>query len=489
MDLLPQYIWLGATTNQRYEDLSTAVDLAVNAAAAATRSSEYALALEWLEHARCVVWNQILKLRSPLDELESSHPDLAVRLRNVAKQLNDASTESRESRARSSGFMTPEEVGREHRRLATEYDALLDQARRLPGFKDFLLPKKADSLVHAAQSGPIVVISCHTGGCDAFIILPGQNNINHILLDFTEERAGHTWSEVQTSLRHEGIRGIRPQWPRHEDKFENVLKTLWYKIVKPVLELLGYMNISTESLPHITWCLAGTAAFLPLHAAGDYTQSRSRIFDYVVSSYTPTLTALLASAPSSLSRDTKVLAIAQSRTPGHTPLPGTIEELAYVKSHVQDKAQYSELVDDQATTAAVLDAMEQHDWIHLACHAHQNVVDLSKSGFSLHDNVLDLASINRLAYKNKGLAYLAACQTAAGDGDLPDEVRHLAAGMLMTGYTSVIATMWSIMDADAPLLADKIYAKLMEYRKLGNGEAGRALHYAVAELRDKVGEK
>ncbi|KAG8707718.1 hypothetical protein FRC11_007212 [Ceratobasidium sp. 423] len=489
MNLLPQYIWLGTTTNQRYEDLSTAVNLAVNAAYAATLSLDYALALEWLEHARCVVWNQILRLRSPLDELGSSHPDLAARLRNVAKWLNDASTESRESRARSSGLMTPEEVGREHRRLAMEYDDLLAQARRLPGFEDFLRPKKANSLVCAAQNGPIVVISCHTGGCDAFIILPGQSNINHILLGFTEEKAGHAWSEIRTSLGYGGMRGVRSQRPRHEDRFENVLKTLWYEIVKPVLELLGYMHISTESLPHITWCLAGTAAFLPLHAAGDYTQPRSRIFDYVVSSYTPTITALLTSAPSSLSRDTKVLAIAQPMTPGHAPLPGTIRELEYVKFRVQDKVRYSELIGNQATTAAVLDAMEQHDWIHLAGHAHQNVMDPSRSGFFLHDGVLDLASINRLAYKSKGLAYLAACQTAMGDEELPDEVRHLASGMLMTGYTSVIATMWSIMDEDAPLLADKLYAKLMEYSKLGNGEAGRALHGALAELRDKVGEK
>ncbi|CAE6452505.1 unnamed protein product [Rhizoctonia solani] len=52
IDLLPQFIWLGATTNQRYEDLRTAEALAVDAAAAAILSSHYALALEWVEHAR-----------------------------------------------------------------------------------------------------------------------------------------------------------------------------------------------------------------------------------------------------------------------------------------------------------------------------------------------------------------------------------------------------------------------------------------------------
>ncbi|EUC60822.1 aromatic di-alanine and TPR containing protein, partial [Rhizoctonia solani AG-3 Rhs1AP] len=133
--------------------------------------------------------------------------------------------------------------------------------------------------------------------------------------------------------------------------------------------------------------------------------------------------------------------------------------------------------------------MEQHDWVHLACHAHQNVNDPTMSGFHLHDGTLDLSAINRRSFKNKGLAFLSACQTATGDDKLPDEAIHLASGMLMAGYPSVIATMWSVVDEDAPLVADKVYAQLMKDGKVGNGEAGRALHYAVGELREKVGEK
>ncbi|KDN40552.1 hypothetical protein RSAG8_08024, partial [Rhizoctonia solani AG-8 WAC10335] len=90
---------------------------------------------------------------------------------------------------------------------------------------------------------------------------------------------------------------------------------------------------------------------------------------------------------------------------------------------------------------------------------------------------------------NKGLAFLSACQTATGDEMLPDEAIHLASGMLMAGYRSVIATMWSVGDNDAPVVADHVYAQLMKDGKIGNGEAGRALHYAVAALREKVGEK
>ncbi|CEL63530.1 hypothetical protein RSOLAG1IB_12685 [Rhizoctonia solani AG-1 IB] len=133
--------------------------------------------------------------------------------------------------------------------------------------------------------------------------------------------------------------------------------------------------------------------------------------------------------------------------------------------------------------------MEHHDWVHLAGHAHQDTQDPTQSGFFLHDGSLDLASINRRSLTSKGLAFLSACQTATGDEVLPDEAIHLASGMLMAGYSSVIGTMWWVEDVDAPFVADKVYGQLMQDGKIGNGEAGKALHKAVAALRERVGEK
>ncbi|CAE6420653.1 unnamed protein product [Rhizoctonia solani] len=494
IDLLPQCIWLGATTNQRYEDLSMAETLAEDAAVAAILASDYALALEWLEHTRCVVWTQSLMLRSPLDKLQSAHPDLGTRLQTVANQLHYAGAESRESRALSSGSLTPEQVAQQHRRLAKEYDDLISQTRTLPGFEGFLQPMKADALLKAAQNGPIVAINCHNDRCDALVILPGRDTVEHIPLpNFSGETARYNRLELEKSVRNSRLkeRGAnrRPVLEETLD-FRTVLAVLWDDVVKPILDFLGYTtNDSKNNLPHITWCPTGTLSFLPLHAAGDYNQPRSRVFDYVISSYTPTLTALLTSTPSVVSCNTKVLAIGQPKTPGHTQLPGTVKELAFLKSHTQDKVEHTQLVDDQATTAVVLDAMEQHDWVHLACHAHQNVQDPTESGFFLHGGTLDLASINRRSFKNKGLAYLSACQTATGDKKLPDEAVHLASGMLMAGYSSVIATMWSVGDEDAPFVADRVYGQLLKDGKLGGGEAGRALHNAVAGLRELVGEE
>ncbi|CEL55947.1 hypothetical protein RSOLAG1IB_01960 [Rhizoctonia solani AG-1 IB] len=241
-------------------------------------------------------------------------------------------------------------------------------------------------------------------------------------------------------------------------------------------------------MPHITWYPAGTLSW-PLHVANNYDQPNSRVFEYVISSYTPTLTTLLPSTPSSLGCESRVLAIGQANTPGHTPLLGITRELADLESHTQHKVKYSELIDSQATTAAVLDALEQHDWVHLACHAYQNIINPIKSGFFLDDDTLDIEAINRRSFKNKGLAFLSACQTVMGDDELPDEAMYHVSSMLTAGYLSVIRTLWSVIDDDTPFIADRVYDQLMKEGRVGDGEAGKALHNAVAALRDKVGEK
>ncbi|KAG8724014.1 hypothetical protein FRC11_002228, partial [Ceratobasidium sp. 423] len=244
MELLPQFIWLGASTAQRYLDLSTTQNLAVQSASAAILHSEPSLALEWLEHSRCVVWGQGITLRSPLDQLHSSHPDLASRLQSVSEQLNTASSECPTSQSLSSGSVDPEHAGRHRRSLAKEYNDLLTQARGLPNFENFLQPMKANALIRAARHGPIVLINCHEEHCDALLILPHQSDITHLSLpEFTEKKARNARTEIEMSLRRRGLRerGFRvKQDPEQKDRFGRVLAILWTSVVKPVLDFLGY---------------------------------------------------------------------------------------------------------------------------------------------------------------------------------------------------------------------------------------------------------
>lgn len=211
------------------------------------------------------------------------------------------------------------------------------------------------------------------------------------------------------------------------------------------------------------------------------------IFDYVVSSYTPTLSALLPSSHKS-GAFTGILAVGQTSTLGMPSLPGTAAELDRIHDRFQELP-FIRLDGENATPDAVLAEMETSSWAHFACHANQDLGNPTKSAFHLHGGTLDLATIAGKHLKHAELAFLSACQTATGDKVLSDEAVHLAAGMLTAGFRTVIATMWSIGDDDAPLVAEKVYEHLLEGGTPDARRAAVAVHKATECLRAKVGVK
>jgi CHAT domain-containing protein len=184
--------------------------------------------------------------------------------------------------------------------------------------------------------------------------------------------------------------------------------------------------------------------------------------------------------------------LAQPDAPCLTPLPGTTQELQKILEHIFDAgdAVIEPVSADEATIEACLSTMERCSSIHLACHAIQAPNDPLKSGFFLHDGKLELSTIIQRRFGSKELAFLSACQTSMGDERLPDELVHLAAGMLSAGYKSVVGTMWSIRDRYAVDVADEFYKVLLSKRgDDGRVQAALALHRAMRHLRQKVGTK
>jgi CHAT domain-containing protein len=260
------------------------------------------------------------------------------------------------------------------------------------------------------------------------------------------------------------------------------------------------MLCSGDEMPHITWCATGPVAFLPLHAAGIYNTKcplhSIRATDFVISSYTPSLSALII-PPKEVIRphlgslvEPSILVVTQPDTPGlNSPLPCTVAEAAEIRRHFPAARQ---LEHSQATVGAVLAAMEGHSWVHLACHGAQNPRDPTKSAFFLYNGQLELSELMGTSLAHAELAVLSACQTAKGDENLPEEAVHLAAGMLAVGFRSVVATLWSIADDDGPVLADALYSALKknhrERQEGGDLKVAHAMHEATANLRNMVGE-
>src|SRR3984957_2583662 len=81
------------------------------------------------------------------------------------------------------------------------------------------------------------------------------------------------------------------------------------------------------------WCPTGPFSFLPIHAAGIYdTKGAESVFDYVVSSYTPSLKSLVADHPPT-NEQFKMAVVIQPDSPNEMPLPCTKEELRNIEKH------------------------------------------------------------------------------------------------------------------------------------------------------------
>jgi CHAT domain-containing protein len=190
--------------------------------------------------------------------------------------------------------------------------------------------------------------------------------------------------------------------------------------------------------------------FLPLHAAGIYDKGREDCCsDYVVSSYTPTLTALLRAQHSwpIVSPEASRLALVSAPKAHDSTLPvlhsvhKEIDCVTSVAKQVHLSINESRL-QQSATLAYTADLLTSSNFAHIACHGIQHPTDPLSSGFCLHDGDLTNSRLMELDLKNAFLAFLSACETAKGDTDQPDQTVHLAATMLFVGFRSVVATMW-----------------------------------------------
>lgn len=175
----------------------------------------------------------------------------------------------------------------------------------------------------------------------------------------------------------------------------------------------------------------------------------------MVSSYTPTLTALLSSPfPSFTASDpVRSTVVIQPNTPGYAPLRYAEKELQTIKAKIPNEWLTSF---GSPESPASLDAVSPHlqlsSIIHFACHGVQDTDQPLKSALIIGKEELTVSEIMKQSgvsheggsgVENRmGLAFLSACQTATGDQNLPDEAMHLAATLLFAGFRSVVATMW-----------------------------------------------
>lgn len=257
---------------------------------------------------------------------------------------------------------------------------------------------------------------------------------------------------------------------------------------------------------------------LPIHAAGHHNDpandpGRRAVIDRVISSYTPTITALLHArrpAPPLTGEGAThpALIVTMPTTPGledHGQLRFVQEEARMLASRLpgaiiltepdpangDDASRAASDPDAIPTRANVFAHLATCPIAHFACHGTNNPADPSSSRLLLHDHrdaPLTVSALGSAHLEHARLAYLSACDTALSTStQLIDEAIHLASAFQLAGYPHVIGTLWAIDDYVAVQIAETFYAALIEKGSdlaLDASYAAIALHEAIRAVRD-----
>jgi CHAT domain-containing protein len=168
--------------------------------------------------------------------------------------------------------------------------------------------------------------------------------------------------------------------------------------------------------------------------------------DYVVSSYAPTIGSLIEARKQAtrLPAEVKVTIVAAPNLEGNIPLPNATVETDMIKEKMAKKVTLPKntFFTSPPHLADILEEMEDATVIHLACHGQQDPEEPLESGFMLQDGLLTVSHVIQLRLQKTHFAFLAACESASGDREQPDEVIHLGAAMLFMGVKSVVGTLW-----------------------------------------------
>jgi tetratricopeptide (TPR) repeat protein len=489
---LPAVAWRGARRQSRESALAAFREVAPNAAAChlaagGGQPEAAADAVKVVEQGRALLWADLLELRRGDAELWASQPDLAARLRDLARVL-DTPDDILQSDLGNSRAVD------QRMAAATRWDATVAEIReRTPGF---LRPAPLADLLPASTPGPVVVVNMSDLRCDALIVtctavscvpLPSLTAAD-IRRHTTRYLAAYARLTQGDEAKAAGLTGSLDP----DQVISEVLEWLWETMAEPVLAALGIHGAPApgQPWPRIWWCPTGLLTLLPLHAAGYHASPSGRdtaprtILDRVISSYTPTLGALADASRAEADADPDdgtLLFVGVPESPGMPLLPGASDDRDLLAKRLGVGCHV--LFAEDATVEAVRAALPSHRWAHFSCHGRQDLTAPSMGGLGLWDGTLTVTGLS--AQRQKGeFAFLAACQTATGGVALPNEAISLAAAIHYAGYRHVVATLWTAYDYAIAEVTRMVYDDLATSGRLWPARSAEALHSAVRRLRD-----
>ena len=454
-------------------------------------------AIEILEKGRALLWSEMRNLRLSIDQLLKADPDLGHAFASVNQDLEELTKSIPPTHRLSMGGGVPDGLtavdpfGRlllKQCRLSKERDRLISQIKALPGFDSFPKSPSYDMLRSAASSGPVIIINHSFWRSDILILLPNTSP-SHIP---TPSNFYHRAKALKDDLLDARSRH-GPDSHRYNQTLAHVLTELYNLVGKPVIDRLGQLNVPEQS--RIWWCPTSVFCSLPLHAMGPIPSDdgvEGRYFlDIYISSYTPTLSALIHdSEPRDSESPTlalpSLLLVAHFDVPSpDVPVSEVCEDIKVVQQ-LKTRLSVKSLILEEATPSSALDNLRDHQFVHFVCHGTLEDRKPFEAGFELHASErLTLLDIVRTRLPAAEFAFLSACHTAElTDGSSADEGLHLAAAMQYCGFRSVVGTMWAMANEDGPDLAKYFYKSM--FPKEDKGESVPHYKRSAGALRDAV---
>ncbi|KAF8421170.1 CHAT domain-containing protein, partial [Tirmania nivea] len=421
-------------------------------------------ALRLQELGRNITNGQLIDYRSEIWDLIEQHPMLAEDFDSLRQELDSPLPATKSSDMSANQYLQTLEASICRRnKVAQDLDDLILKIRQKPGFENFLLAVSTESLLLAADKGPIVVL-----------------NITELRSDAILLTKAHVTSIALTNASHAAMIkyfGIDAVTDNNKVKRE-LLEWLWKGIVQPVLRELGFYPApkdlnsgaaGVDVLPRIWWVGVGLMAKAPIHAAAKFKNGRiqTTTIQYCLPSYTSTIKALQYSRSRQRQQrqSASAVIVTMPTTPGASSLPGVIKESDDIKRSLGD---FTVDILERPTAECVLQALPNYSIAHFACHGVSSVnpaeshLLLTKKSV-LHEEVdkLCVKDVAALKLPAARLAYLSACSTAnTTSPKLVDEVTHIVSSFHIAGFIHVIGTLWHSEDQACQKMAVDFYAIL-----------------------------
>lgn len=442
-------------------------------------------AVECLERGRTVIMNQLLSDREELSQLSQTHPALATMYTQLVAELNMNPLPNRQG----SGVNT--------RRYdaAKELDACIAQIRAIPGSGMLHIAQSVSQMRQNIGSRRVVFVNVTEFGSHAIFF--SRETLMSTRLE------GLTASETRKQFDKNWVQRRREKQKTKNGQLVAALNWLWETCVGPVLqEFLPGPGTIVENLPRVWWIGTGFASSLPFHAAESCDRDLpGKTFDWVVSSYTPSITCLIHAIQRSIQmksrkeRKNRLLLATMPTTPSATRSYADLKvakEASSVKQSVVTQMKVHEL--EHPSAEHVLEVLQMCSVAHFACHGEADRRNPSNTALVLRQDgadgefkqdLLTAQMISDLKLEHAHIAYLSACATAENRAkSLTDEVIHLASGFLVAGFPNVIGSLWGARDDVCAQLATYFYTEIFDDERGGIAQdAAVALHGAIQRLR------